>query len=152
MIFLTVGTGLPFDALVAEADRLAGLGVFSSPLTCQIGNGTYEPQHGDFFRYSKNIRSLIRDADLVILHGGMTVYECLMFGTPFITFPNRTVADDHQYHFLEKLSSVLPVNWSPDPGDLEACYKRRDRYRPDTDGLQCLYGDLKAYLLDQKTA
>ncbi|MCO6451061.1 MAG: hypothetical protein J5I90_09780 [Caldilineales bacterium] len=103
MIFCTVGT-TEFDPLVRAVDELVpGLG---EPVIFQIGNGVYEPQHGEWFRLRPSIDDLLREAGLVISHGGFgTVVEVLELGKPLVAVPNPDRFDRHQEEILRHFAA-----------------------------------------------
>lgn len=128
MILLTVGTTMPFDELLAEADRLAGEGRFGDEaLVCQSGHSTYQVRNGRQFIGLPSLRDLIEESSLVITHGGSTVIQLLLAHKPFVAFPNPRGAGDHQTSFLRELARVCDISWSPDVTDLDRLVAERRR-------------------------
>ena len=119
MIFVTVGT-THFDPLIREVDRLAELARLPGPIECQIGSGSYEPRHCAFFRFRPSIDDLLAAADLIISHGGATVFSLLALGKRFVAVPNTELADDHQTKLLVHLAKHVSLHWAPKVSDLEA--------------------------------
>jgi UDP-N-acetylglucosamine transferase subunit ALG13 len=110
MIFCTVGT-TDFDDLLRAVDALAP--ALGEPVIFQIGQGAYEPQHGQWFRFAPDISSYIREASLVIAHGGFgTTVDVLYAGTPLVSVPNPDRFDKHQEQILRQFG---------DEGYLVAC-------------------------------
>ena len=72
MIFLTVGTQLPFDRLVELVDRWAALNP-DVKIFAQIGNGNYVPQHMEHcaFLDEKTYKSKFDSASIVLAHAAM---------------------------------------------------------------------------------
>lgn len=103
MIFVTVGTAGKFSELIKCIDRLVGEKVITDQVVCQIGKSDYLPVYCDYYRFKSSIIDDIKAADLVITHGGATVMECLSEKKIVIAVPNRSVANDHQYKFLQYL-------------------------------------------------
>jgi len=103
MIFCTVGT-TEFDDLVRAVDALApGL---DEPVIFQIGHGLYEPQHGEWFRFSPDISDYIQRASLVIAHGGFgTTVDVLYAGKPLVSVPNPDRFDKHQEQILRRFGA-----------------------------------------------
>lgn len=121
MIFVTVGTTLPFDELVEFVDGMAARGAFDEPVVCQIGPGTYEPRHCEFFRFKPSLDFEIEQASLVIGHGGTgTVTGLLGSGKRFIIVTNPIGANDHQAEFLARISREYPILWTSKVEDLPA--------------------------------
>ena len=121
MIFVTVGSTLPFDPLIQEVDRLKASGRLQEPVLCQIGNGRYQPAHCEHFRFRPDIGDLIEQATLVIGHGGTgTTLELLQAGRNFIAVANPLADDAHQEHFLRKLATQAPILWTAELQALES--------------------------------
>ena len=131
MILITVGTTIPFDELLCEADRLAGAGLLSEPIICQGGHSTYQMRHAEQFFARPSIKDLIAESSLVICHGGgATVLQLLMAGKPFVAFPNPRGAADHQTLFLKHISLMSDVSWSSDVSDMLQLITARQRRGP----------------------
>lgn len=97
MIFLTVGTQLPFDRLVRAVDgwcaRSDNHDVFG-----QIAGG-YRPRHFAWspFVEPEEFDRRFADADLVVAHAGMgTVISALTFGRPLLMLPRRASLGEHR--------------------------------------------------------
>lgn len=132
MILVTVGTTLPFDDLTREVDRLAGNDFFREQVVFQIGHGTYEPQHGEFFKFRPNLDGLIEEASFVIGHGGTgTVLHLMKSHKAFLCVANPAGADDHQSEFLEVLERKCGIVWTQDVRRISELYERARR-RPYT--------------------
>ncbi len=130
MIFVTVGTTMPFDELLAEVDRLAGADALGEPVICQVGQSRYRLSHGEQFIGRPSIAPLIADSSLVVTHGGATVIQLLAAGKPFVALANPRGAGDHQTSFLRTLSTVTPISWSRDVGDLHRLLRERRALGP----------------------
>lgn len=125
VIFVTVGTTMPFDELFVEVDRLAGAGLLGEPVICQTGQSAYRMQHAEQFAGRPSIDDLIAEASLVVSHGGATVLQLLRAEKPFVAFPNPRGAGDHQTSFLRQAQSIADVSWSSDVTDLERLLAER---------------------------
>lgn len=132
MIFVTVGTTMPFDELLAEIDRLADENKLSEDLICQSGQTKYRMAHGEQFIGRPSIADLIDQASLVISHGGATVIQLLIARKPFIAFPNPRGAGDHQTSFLREVSQVSDISWSTQVTDLARLIEERRLKGPAT--------------------
>ena len=105
MIFVTVGTSYKFDALIKEIDRLAPL--LKEKIVIQTGKSDYKPKNCEHFDFSPDIKKYIKNARLVISHGGAgTTFEVLIFGKKLISVENVDVNDSHQWDLLTKLESM----------------------------------------------
>lgn len=147
MILVTVGTTMPFPALLEEVDRLAGLGVFDEPVVCQTGPTKCSLRHCESFAFRPTLDDLFEQASLVITHGGSTVFTLLSLGKPFVAFPNPIGADDHQLHVLRTLSDRVGFLWSQDVSALEDLYRRARVTRPAMFDAPKLGDDLREVIL-----
>lgn len=107
MIFLTVGTQLPFDRLVTLVDKFAELS--DATIVGQIGNGLYKPsalQYQPFFAPDEMDRWFVQ-ADVVVSHAGMgSIINCLKLKKPIIIFPRLSMLGEHRNdHQLDTLNS-----------------------------------------------
>lgn len=121
MIFLTVGSELPFDRLVRGVDELLGAMRSDEEVFAQIGRGHYKPVNmpwvesmpkGDYDRRFDACRA-------VIGHAGMgTIMKCLETRKPLLAMPRRKrlneIITDHQVGTCRKFE---------ERGDLLAAYE-----------------------------
>ena len=116
MIFVTVGTTMPFDELLAEVDRLAGNGFFGEPVLCQVGRSAYRPAHCDWFENKPNLDDEFAQASGSIVHGGTgSTIEAIVTAKPFVAVANPRAKDDHQAEFLSYLCENRTLFWTRDP-------------------------------------
>jgi UDP-N-acetylglucosamine transferase subunit ALG13 len=130
MIFVTVGTTMPFDELLVEVDRLAACGFFGAEVVCQAGQSAYRMDHAEQFVGRPSIDDLIAESSLVITHGGATVIQLLATGKPFVAFPNPRGAGDHQTSFLAAMARSCTISWSRNVHDLERLVLERQALGP----------------------
>lgn len=103
MIFCTVGT-TDFDPLVRAVDALAP--ELDEPVLFQIGQGTYEPQNGEWYRLRPTIADHLEQASLIIAHGGFgTTIEVLSLRKPLISVLNPDRYDGHQEEILRRFAT-----------------------------------------------
>ena len=103
MILCTIGT-TEFDPLVRAMDGLVPS--LDEPVIFQIGQGTYEPVHGKWFRLRPTISDLIAEASLVVAHGGFgTTVEVLEAHRPLVSMPNPDRYDRHQEQLLRRFAA-----------------------------------------------
>lgn len=145
MIFVTIGT-TQFNELIEAVDEAVANGQISEPVVCQIGSGSYIPQHCEHFRFQPSIDDWLEKSSLVISHGGATVLSLLAMGKPFIAFANTRLADDHQSLFLRHLSKDIPILWTRDIKDLPALLERAATFKVQPLNGAHLADDLKNYL------
>lgn len=124
MIFVTIGTTMPFDELFQEIDKLIIQGFFKQDVICQIGNSTYQPQHCEFFRFKENLNKYYQLADFLIIHGGTgSTIDALLSKKPFIAFANKRGVDSHQQQFLTRMEQEYQILWSESCSDLSLLYE-----------------------------
>jgi UDP-N-acetylglucosamine transferase subunit ALG13 len=108
VIFLTVGTQLPFDRLSRAMDEWA----FKNPsveIFGQIGPGIYKPTHfpSKDFVSPVEFDELISRSELIVAHAGMgSILTALQFCKPIVIFPRRASLfehrNDHQFATAKK--------------------------------------------------
>ena len=89
MIFVTVGSQLPFDRLVVSVDRWASAHP-NAKVFGQVGDSPNPPEH--FMSVStmspEEYRNRFAEADLVVGHAGMgTIIAALELGKPLLMLP-----------------------------------------------------------------
>lgn len=95
MIFVTVGSLLPFDPLVSAVDEWATNRTFSDRIFAQVAESTYQPKAIETKKFLNPIeyRQLFEASDLVVSHAGMgTIILALELGKPLIVMPR---SDQH---------------------------------------------------------
>lgn len=98
MIFVTIGTQLPFDRLVlsmdAWAERNPDVRIFA-----QIGPGAKIPafmEHVEFVPPSQ-VAGLMREAELIVSHAGMgSVLTALRYQRPILIMPRKASLGEHR--------------------------------------------------------
>jgi UDP-N-acetylglucosamine transferase subunit ALG13 len=106
LIFVTVGTQLPFSRLV-DAVLQWHCRASKVPLLIQhLQGASFGPPPHSCVRFvhalsASETREAVRDADVVVSHFGMgTLLTCLEFGRPLIALPRRSdlgeTRNDHQ--------------------------------------------------------
>jgi UDP-N-acetylglucosamine transferase subunit ALG13 len=104
MIFVTVGSALPFDRLIEAMDgwtgRNADVEVFA-----QIGDGKFLPVNMTYKRMITpgEFRAVTERASIIVAHAGMgSVITAAELGKPIVLLPRRAAAKehttDHQLH------------------------------------------------------
>jgi len=120
MIFLTVGSELPFDRLVRALDDLLAKSLIGDEIFAQIGNGKYNPTHMSWVATMDKSAydAKVGESDAVISHAGMgTILKCLEIGKPLLVVPRLKrlgeIITDHQVATCRKFEAR---------GDFLACY------------------------------
>lgn len=142
---MTVGS-TQFEALVREVDRLAGIGFFDEPVTCQIGVGSFIPVHCHYFRFQKGIDEWIDDSSLIITHGGTTVISLLERRKRFVAIANTQLSADHQSQMLRALSKQVFLHWSRSVGDLAKLVELARASTPPSFTMPRLAQDLRDFI------
>jgi UDP-N-acetylglucosamine transferase subunit ALG13 len=98
MIFVTVGTQLPFDRLIKAIDHWAGenkpVDVFA-----QIGPTKYEPQNIQWLQFldAEAFQKRIEQADIIVAHAGMgSIITALQLGKPIVVMPRCADLGEHR--------------------------------------------------------
>jgi exopolysaccharide biosynthesis glucuronosyltransferase PssE len=104
VIFVSVGSMLPFDRLVKAADDWAAAHP-SKPVFIQIGEGSYEPRHAPWVRIMPHgeYRRRLEACDLFVAHVGMgSILQGLEVRKQMLLLPRlaaqREHTTDHQLH------------------------------------------------------
>jgi UDP-N-acetylglucosamine transferase subunit ALG13 len=98
VIFVTVGTQMPFDRLVGAVDGWAAAHP-ARRVVAQVGPSDTRPRHieSQSFISPAECRRCVRDADLVVAHAGMgTILSALELGTPVLILPRRAALGEHR--------------------------------------------------------
>lgn len=109
-VFVSVGADpQPFDRLLKEVDRLAEKKVLSN-VFCQTGYSAYRPKNAESkdFLGPLEFRQKIKDADLVILHGGAgAIGIAMQFKKKAVVMPRLFKfgehVNDHQIELVEHM-------------------------------------------------
>ncbi len=126
MIFITVGTDLPFDRLVKVVDAWAGE-TGRTDVFAQIGEGGWRPEHIAWseFLQPPEFREKFQAARVVISHAGMgTILTALNHGKPILVMPKRASLrehrNEHQLATAHHMMRIAGVNVAFDEGELRA--------------------------------
>jgi UDP-N-acetylglucosamine transferase subunit ALG13 len=104
VIFVTIGSMLPFDRLIRAMDNWA-LKNQSKKIFAQIGDGFYIPQYMPYERLVGPVafRKILSESGLIVAHAGMgSVISAAELGKPIIIVPRdlefKEHTTDHQKH------------------------------------------------------
>ena len=98
MIFVTVGTQLSFDRLIAAVDAWAGAAP-GRAVFAQTGPSRLSPRHIEHARFisPQECRERMMAADAIVAHAGMgTILSALEFGKPLLVMPRRAALGEHR--------------------------------------------------------
>lgn len=133
MIYLTIGTQLPFDRLVRIVDEWVGSSAGEVNVIAQTGKCSYRPANfcATPFLEPVQARRMLLEADVVVAHAGMgTILERLTIGKPIVVFPRDHRLGEHrnahQIHTAKQLESRAGVYTAYDGTTLKNLLSRRD--------------------------
>ena len=132
MIFVAVGTQLPFDRLIRTMDEWAGAGTDRRVLA-QIAAGEYLPSH---LEWQRNIapdvfRNCLEQSRVVVAHAGIgTILSALELGKPVIVLPRRAALgehrNDHQLATAARFGARRLVSVAHDEDELKSLLNELD--------------------------
>jgi UDP-N-acetylglucosamine transferase subunit ALG13 len=160
VIFVTVGSMLPFDRLVESMDTWAA----KNPVVevfAQIGDGRFVPTTCQWQRMitPAEFDTRCREAEVIVAHAGMgTIFAALQFQRPLVMLPRRADlrehTTDHQVATAERFGGregITVVN------DVRELWKTLDEkaYRAATNQLSTyasseLIDRLRSFILSQR--
>ncbi len=136
MIFVTVGTDLPFDRLVKVIDEWAGE-TGRKDIFAQIGETEWRPRH---LAYSKFLEppEFVRNfsqATTIVAHAGMgTILSALRYEKPILVMPRRASLgeqrNEHQLATAKRLSDMGKITVAFDEAELRRCLDDLGRLQP----------------------
>jgi UDP-N-acetylglucosamine transferase subunit ALG13 len=98
VIFVTVGTQLPFDRMIRAVDDWAGAAGVTD-VFAQIGPSELVPRHIDHaaFVSPAECRRRLMEADAIVAHAGMgTILSALQLGKPLLVMPRLASLGEHR--------------------------------------------------------
>lgn len=123
MIFLTVGTVMPFDRLVKAVDSAVEAGVIDEPVFAQIGQTSCKPKNIEYAEVlgKKDFDRRVTDSSSMISHAGIgSICMALEQRKAMLVMPRRRCyrehVNDHQVDTARKFGSLghVLVAYSPD--------------------------------------
>jgi UDP-N-acetylglucosamine transferase subunit ALG13 len=126
MIFVTVGTDMPFDRLVRVVDEWARVN-HRTDVFAQIGETEWQPQHIAFSKFltPPEFTKRFSSATTIVAHAGMgTILSALQWEKPILVMPRRASLgeqrNEHQLATASRLSGLGKVNVAMDEQELRA--------------------------------
>ena len=121
MIFVTVGTSLPHDALIREMDRLVSTGAITDEVIAQRGEGQFIPRHIKSFRFKKSLEDYQNRAEIIISNcGAGTIMENVTKGRKLIVIQNPDVTGGHEWELVTKMEKGCHLIWCKNLDSLKA--------------------------------
>ncbi|MHA3771520.1 glycosyltransferase [Verrucomicrobiota bacterium sgz303538] len=124
MIFVTVGTNMPFDRLIQTVDSWVGA-TGRTDVFAQVGEGGWEPKHMPFSQFLEppEFTHRFSSASLIIAHAGMgTILSALGYGKPILVMPRRASLgeqrNEHQLATAKHLSQMAKISVAFDEHEL----------------------------------
>ncbi len=126
MIFVTVGTDLPFNRLVRVVDEWAQA-TGRKDVFAQIGETDWQPAHIAWSKFLQppEFAQKFSEAEVVVAHAGMgTILSALQWEKPILVMPRRASLgeqrNEHQLATARRLSELGKVNVAMDEVELRA--------------------------------
>ncbi|MEO7100878.1 MAG: glycosyltransferase [Luteolibacter sp.] len=124
MIFVTVGSDIPFDRLIRAVDRWARENN-RHDVFAQIGRGGWEPEFIPFSALLEptEFKERLASCSIVVGHAGMgTILSALQSSKPILVMPRRgalgETRNDHQMGTARQLLEIGKVNVAFDEEEL----------------------------------
>lgn len=157
MMFLTVGSALPFDRLVEMIDAAAAAGVIKDTVFAQIGRGRYVPRSFESvpFLARDEYATRFRQSSAVISHAGIgTISSAIRLGKPLLVLPRcpelGELVDDHQLKTARTFEQLGHLLMFTDPASLEQRLAGIDGFvpAPRTANARGVAGAIGSHLAD----
>ena len=128
MIFAAFGTALPFPRLLNRLDQLAVEG--NLDIVVQTGTTPQTAKNCTMFDYAPSLEKYIKDADIVISHGGLALpLELIRLQKRFVLIPRLACfhehANDHQVEICEIFAKKFDVPFLINEAELTVDYLKR---------------------------
>lgn len=155
LLFATVGAILPFDRLVEMVAEVKARGEIPEEVIIQTGNGGLKPDGLETLETLPfdTMQSTLRDADIVVCHGGTgSLITALRQGCRIVAVPRLfskgEVYDDHQAEITEAFAERGLIAVANTADELSAALKlvRSRAPQPATSDPSELIGHLKMLL------
>jgi UDP-N-acetylglucosamine transferase subunit ALG13 len=136
VIFVTVGTQLPFDRLISAVDRWAGTAC-RRDVFAQIGPTRLAPRHIEHagFISPELCSEQMASADAIVAHAGIgTIITALELAKPVLVMPRRAEfgehRTDHQLGTARRFAELGRVSVAYDEAELPAALDQLCRVLP----------------------
>ena len=141
MIFVTVGSMLPFDRLIRVMDEWASRHP-EHELFAQTGDGTYKPKNFPSVRMLSptEFAECVEKTVVLVAHAGTgSIITALEVGRPIVILPrlaaNREHTTDHQLHTVEYFGHREGVFTAMTDAEIDDAMERAMAYRSDDNRL-----------------
>jgi UDP-N-acetylglucosamine transferase subunit ALG13 len=136
MIFVTVGSDVPFDRLVRVIDEWAGT-TGRTDVFAQIGNTNLKPAHLTYtnFLEPEEFARRVATASIIISHAGMgTILYALRSEKPILVMPRKgslgETRNEHQLATAKRLLELGKISVAFDEASLRVSLDHLDEFKP----------------------
>ncbi len=136
MIFVTVGSDLPFDRLVRVVDQWAADNQ-RTDVFAQIGKTDWRPAFIPYRQFLEpaEFSQRVASATTIVSHAGMgTILSALRWEKPILVMPRRhalrEVRNEHQLATARRLAEMGKVSVAFDEAELREKLARLDELKP----------------------
>jgi UDP-N-acetylglucosamine transferase subunit ALG13 len=149
MIFITLGTVLPYDELIQMVDTLKALLKLDDKVYAQIGNGTYIPKHMKYLRFIGSMDEVYKRADIIISTcGAGTILENVTHGRKLVVVQNPGITGGHEWELVSKLESLGCLIWCKNLSNLlfcinEAKSKEFKKFKPEKFNISAVLEEIE---------
>jgi UDP-N-acetylglucosamine transferase subunit ALG13 len=127
MIFVTVGTVLPFDRLIKAVEAAVEQGLITEPVVAQVGQGGYRPKHLEWTETMNRplFERTVEEATAIVSHAGIgTIMDALAKNKRLLVVPRRASlgehVNDHQVATARKFAELGHVLLAYDEREIPA--------------------------------
>lgn len=109
MIFVTIGTQIPFDRFIRIVDELAGMS--NETFVVQALNGDYIPKNFEVLNFidPDEFNRIVEEARLIISHAGIgSILSALDCAKPIIIFPRLASLNEHRND--HQMATAMAIN------------------------------------------
>uniref|UniRef100_A0A5Q5CCA1 Glycosyltransferase 28, C-terminal domain n=1 Tax=Mycobacterium sp. (strain JLS) TaxID=164757 RepID=A0A5Q5CCA1_MYCSJ len=135
MIFLTIGTQLPFDRLVKSIDEIAP--DLPWPVFAQIGESDYRPREFDWVTTlePRVFEEKFRAAHIIVSHAGVgTILTAQRLYKPIVLFPREARygehRNDHQLATCSQLEGRAGISIARNRDELKESIRTMEKVPP----------------------
>jgi len=109
MIFVTIGTQIPFDRFIKAVDEIAG--TINEIFVVQSLNGKYEPKNFKTVEFiaPDEFNKIMQEARLVVSHAGTgSILSAIDYEKPIVIFPRLASLGEHRND--HQMATAMAIN------------------------------------------
>lgn len=137
LIFVTVGTQIPFDRLLKSVEKQIELGNIKEKVLVQAGVTNFKSDKMEIVGFipMDEFKKIIEEAKIIICHGGVgTITDGLRNNKVIIACPRlerfNEAKNDHQKQIVENFGNAGYLIPLLDPENLEEALKKAKTFKP----------------------